>query len=69
MFTNTYLPHVGGVARSVSVLEEDLRSLGHQVLVVAPEYTEKERETEKAEVEEDRKMAQEQEGVLRLPAI
>ncbi len=36
MFTNTFLPHVGGVARSVSAFAEDLRSRGHQVLVVAP---------------------------------
>ncbi len=38
MFTNTYLPHVGGVARSVSTLAEELRALGHAVLVVAPEF-------------------------------
>lgn len=38
MFTNTYLPHVGGVARSVSTLEEELRRRGHQVWVVAPEF-------------------------------
>jgi hypothetical protein len=36
MFTNTCLPHVGGAARSVSVLEENLRKLDHRVLVVAP---------------------------------
>lgn len=38
MFTNTYLPHVGGVARSVSALSDDLRSLGHEVTVVAPTF-------------------------------
>ncbi|HEY8996136.1 MAG TPA: glycosyltransferase [Lacunisphaera sp.] len=38
MMTNTYLPHVGGVARSVSTFAEEYRRLGHQVLVVAPEY-------------------------------
>jgi len=38
MFTNTYLPHVGGVARSVSSFVADLRGLGHRVLVVAPVY-------------------------------
>ena len=38
MFTNTYLPHVGGVARSVSSLCEDLRALGHEVIVVAPTF-------------------------------
>jgi hypothetical protein len=29
MFTNTYLPHVGGVARSVSFFSEDLIDKGH----------------------------------------
>lgn len=38
MMTNTYLPHVGGVARSVSTFAEEFRKLGHQVLVVAPEF-------------------------------
>lgn len=38
MFTNTYLPHVGGVARSVKTLEDQCRALGHEVLIVAPEY-------------------------------
>ncbi|WP_147182405.1 glycosyltransferase, partial [Ciceribacter naphthalenivorans] len=38
MFTNTFTPHVGGVAHSVAWLAEDLRRLGHRVLVVAPEY-------------------------------
>lgn len=67
MFTNTYLPHVGGVARSVSVLEKDLRNLGHPVLVVAPEYSEKEGESENADEKKDRKT--EPKDVLRLPAI
>lgn len=40
MFTNTYLPHVGGVARSVSTFAEDLRTMGHHVLVVAPTFDE-----------------------------
>jgi len=39
MMTNTYLPHVGGVARSVSSFTEEYRRLGHRVLVVAPEFT------------------------------
>jgi len=38
MFTNTYKPHVGGVARSVDFFTEDLRADGHRVLVVAPEF-------------------------------
>lgn len=38
MFTNTYSPHVGGVARSVHGLARGLREVGHDVLVVAPTY-------------------------------
>lgn len=38
MMTNTYLPHVGGVARSVSTFAEEYQKQGHQVLVVAPEF-------------------------------
>lgn len=37
MFTNTYLPHVGGVARSVKTLEDECRKLGHDVCVIAPQ--------------------------------
>ncbi len=38
MFTNTYLPHVGGVARSVKTLEDACRREGHEVRVIAPEF-------------------------------
>lgn len=38
MFTNTYLPHVGGVANSVSQTADVLRGQGHRVIVVAPEF-------------------------------
>lgn len=38
MFTNTYLPHVGGVARSIKTLEDGCRLMGHEVRVVAPEF-------------------------------
>jgi 1,2-diacylglycerol 3-alpha-glucosyltransferase len=38
MMTNTYLPHVGGVARSVSTFAEEFLRLGHEVLVVAPTF-------------------------------
>ncbi len=38
MMTNTYLPHVGGVARSVASFTEAFRRRGHRVLVVAPTY-------------------------------
>lgn len=36
--TNTYLPHVGGVARSVESFARTFRRLGHRVLIVAPEF-------------------------------
>lgn len=38
MMTNTYLPHVGGVARSVSTFAEEYLRRGHEVLVVAPQF-------------------------------
>ena len=38
MLTNTYLPHVGGVARSVVAFATELRRRGHRVLIVAPEF-------------------------------
>lgn len=38
MVTNTYTPHVGGVAKSVATLTESYRQLGHRVLVIAPEF-------------------------------
>lgn len=38
MFANTYVPHVGGVARSVSTYEEELRRRGHDVRIVAPQF-------------------------------
>lgn len=54
LFTNTFTPHVGGVARSVEAFTEEYRRRGHRVLVVAPEF-------------ED---APEQEvDVVRIPAI
>jgi len=53
MFTNTYLPHVGGVARSVSTYEEEFRRRGHEVRVVAPQF----------------EGAEPSDHVLRVPAI
>lgn len=38
MATNTYAPHVGGVARSVAAFSEEYRRQGHRVLVIAPEF-------------------------------
>ncbi|MFO7602279.1 MAG: glycosyltransferase [Gammaproteobacteria bacterium] len=39
IFTNTFTPHVGGVARSVVAFTEEYRQRGHRVLVVAPEFS------------------------------
>ncbi|MEW6381585.1 MAG: glycosyltransferase [bacterium] len=38
MFTNTFIPHVGGVANSVKAFTDEYRRLGHRVLVVAPVF-------------------------------
>jgi 1,2-diacylglycerol 3-alpha-glucosyltransferase len=57
MFTNTYLPHVGGVARSVAFFTEDLRKMGHRVLVVAPTFPDSEAAPDEGE------------DLLRVPAI
>ncbi len=38
MVTNTYLPHVGGVANSVHTFAEAYRAKGHTVTVIAPEF-------------------------------
>jgi glycosyltransferase involved in cell wall biosynthesis len=38
MMTNTYLPHIGGVARSVHGFSEAFRHQRHRVLVVAPTF-------------------------------
>lgn len=53
MFTNTYLPFIGGVAISVDRLRRGLQKLGHEVLVVAPAYDQQVEET----------------GVVRVPAL
>jgi glycosyltransferase involved in cell wall biosynthesis len=54
MMTNTYLPHVGGVARSVQRFCEVYRERGHRVLVVAPEF---------------QNTPEDEHDVLRIPAI
>jgi 1,2-diacylglycerol 3-alpha-glucosyltransferase len=54
MFTNTYLPHVGGVTRSVQTFAEEFRRQGHRVLIVAPEFE---------------GMDESEEQVVRVPAI
>lgn len=38
LLTNTFSPHVGGVARSVQAFREEYLKRGHRVLVVAPEF-------------------------------
>jgi glycosyltransferase involved in cell wall biosynthesis len=38
ILTNTYTPHVGGVARSVVAFSDEYRRRGHRVLIVAPEF-------------------------------
>ena len=57
MFTNTYLPHVGGVARSVKTFATDLEKKGHHILIVAPVFPGHEAE--------DRN----QNNILRVPAV
>lgn len=54
MLTNTFTPHVSGVARSVEAFTAEYRRRGHRVLVVAPEFP---------------AMPQEEIDVVRIPAI
>jgi 1,2-diacylglycerol 3-alpha-glucosyltransferase len=54
ILTNTFTPHVGGVARSVAAFTEEYRTRGHRVLVVAPEFPD---------------MPQDEIDVVRIPAI
>jgi 1,2-diacylglycerol 3-alpha-glucosyltransferase len=53
-FTNTYLPHVGGVARSIASFSAEFRRLGHKVLTIAPQFD---------PPQED------EAGVVRVPAV
>jgi len=59
MFTNTYLPHVGGVANSVHTFAADLRRSGNRVLIIAPVYPGSD------EYDKDKK----DDDILRVPAI
>ena len=54
ILTNTFTPHVGGVARSVEAFTAEYRARGHRVLVVAPEFPD---------------MPQDEVDVVRIPAI
>ncbi|MFN2342576.1 MAG: glycosyltransferase [Desulfonatronovibrio sp.] len=56
MFTNTYLPHMGGVAKSVAAFAEDLLLRGHQVLIISPTFSHEQKPSD-------------EEHVLRVPAI
>lgn len=38
MMTNTFTPFVGGVSRSVTAFTDELRKMGHRVVVVAPQF-------------------------------
>lgn len=38
MISNTYLPHVGGVAKSVESFTAEYRKRGHRVVLVVPEF-------------------------------
>lgn len=50
MMTNTYLPHTGGVARSVAWFSEAYENEGHRVLVIAPTFAEGEADDSPVEV-------------------
>ncbi|MDV2080159.1 glycosyltransferase [Marinobacter xestospongiae] len=54
MFTNNYLPFIGGVPISIERLRRGLKALGDSVLVVAPRY---------------RDQPAEEEQVLRIPSL
>ncbi|MFG0318410.1 MAG: glycosyltransferase, partial [Planctomycetota bacterium JB042] len=53
MMTNSFRPHVNGVARSVEAFTREFRRAGHEVLVIAPEHAD----------------ASDEYGVLRIPAL
>lgn len=53
MITNTFTPHVGGVARSIEQFAAEYRRRGHRVLVVAPTFD----------------GAVDEPGVVRIPAV
>lgn len=54
VMTNTFSPHVGGVARSVAAFADEYRARGHRVLIVAPEFKD---------------MPEDEPDVARVPAI
>ena len=54
MMTNTFTPFVGGVSRSVTAFADELRRMGHRVVIVAPEFE---------------NMPESEDDVIRIPAI
>ena len=54
MMTNTFTPFLGGVPRSVAAFTRELRKIGHEVVVMAPEF---------------RNAPHAEEGVIRVPAL
>ncbi len=38
VFTDSYKPYVGGVVRSIEIFTEELKQLGHEVYIFAPNY-------------------------------
>jgi len=54
VMTNTFTPHVGGVARSIEQFTDQYRQLGHRVKVIAPEFD---------------NMSVEERDVVRIPAV
>lgn len=54
MVTNTYLPFIGGVERSVLLFTDEYRKMGHRVVIVAPSF---------------QNMPQNEIDVIRVPAL
>ena len=54
MMTNTYSPHVGGVARSIEAFISEYRQRGHHVLIVAPMFE---------------NVSENERDIIRIPAI
>ena len=54
MMTNTYLPMVGGLEKSIQGFSEQFRARGHEVKIVAPEF---------------KKMPAQEKDVIRVPAL
>jgi len=54
ILTNSFTPHVGGVARSVQAFAAEYRKRGHRVMIVSPEFPE---------------MPMDEVDVVRIPAI